>query len=158
MANPNPDRSGLRPFQPGHSGNPNGSSKRQRVTTALTRLLDRLEGSDDDLARTLYAMATGRRDLLKIRDPETGKLEYRRPEFAWFVLLLERLEGRVPTPSVVMTSDPDPGGLAAATREVLNAINAPEAPTQPEPPAGPQGGATRIRKPGKPTKRPRKAR
>lgn len=30
MANPNPDRSGLRPFEPGQSGNPGGKTSAQR--------------------------------------------------------------------------------------------------------------------------------
>lgn len=91
MSNPNPSPSTR--WKPGQSGNPAGSSKKARVTDALIRMLDRLEGADEDLARTWFAMATGRKELL--RDKQTG--EMRKPDFPWFATLLERIEGKVGT-------------------------------------------------------------
>jgi hypothetical protein len=79
----------LRPWPKGVSGNPGGSSQRQRVTAALHRLLDRLDGADDELALVLFSMAAG-----KLKDPETGKPLG--PSLGWFKVLIERLEGRLP--------------------------------------------------------------
>jgi hypothetical protein len=151
---PRPNLANLKPIKPGEVRNPRGYSQKRRVMDAMVRFMDRLEGSDEDLARTLYAMATGRRDLLKIRDPETGKVEYRRPEFAWFALLLERLEGKVPSPAPDTTDNPDPGGIAAATLHALEEANRPDADPGPAAPppkrrrAGKAKGGARKPRPG----------
>ncbi len=91
-------------FKPGQSGNPAGYSKARRVSAALDRLLDEIGGSDKDLALTLYAMATGRKELIKGR----------KPEFMWFQALMERTDGKVPTPK-----DDDPDAPAKASADVV---------------------------------------
>ena len=48
--NPEPHPENLRPFAPGQSGNPLGSSKRQRLTAKLHQLLD-VEGVEEAFAK-----------------------------------------------------------------------------------------------------------
>jgi hypothetical protein len=75
----------LTPWQPGQSGNPNGSSDRQKVTTRLRRMImeKQLEGT---LSEVWFAMAVG----------DEGLLKGRRPSYAFFRELLDRIEGKLP--------------------------------------------------------------
>lgn len=78
MANPNPEPhpENLKPFQAGQSGNPDGSSKKQRFRTALTKLLD--DGNEDE---SLMKAAI---DAAKARD------------FQFWKYLYELYEGKMP--------------------------------------------------------------
>ena len=80
-------------FKPGQTGNPGGHSQGRRVTTALIKLLEAAGGLDDDLARTIIAMATGRKAMLSDAKEDGGK---RTPDISFMRLLVERLEGKVP--------------------------------------------------------------
>lgn len=76
-------------FQPGQSGNPAGHSKGRRITSALEGLIDEIK-ADPKLARVWLAKALGDRRLLKMKDgPDLD------PDFRWFAMLVERLEGKV---------------------------------------------------------------
>jgi hypothetical protein len=56
VANPHPPLGNLKPWQPGQSGNPAGSSRRQRLTTKIHRKLDRA-GQEETFARVGLARA-----------------------------------------------------------------------------------------------------
>jgi hypothetical protein len=58
VANPNPELhpENLRPVKPGEVRNPNGSSKKQRLTTALLKLIEE-KGLDDPFVRVGMAEA-----------------------------------------------------------------------------------------------------
>ena len=105
-------------WKPGQSGNPAGHSKARRVSAALDRLLDEIGGSDKDLALTLYAMATGRKELIKGR----------KPEFMWFQALMERTDGKVPMPKDNSNSDDD----ARTIKVIIERVSRPVTATPPE--------------------------
>lgn len=78
MANPNPKTGHLSPWQPGQSGNSKGYSKARRVTDALLKQLE-----DPDIQKRLAE--------IWIAQALTGN-------FQFFRELLDRTEGKVPTP------------------------------------------------------------
>jgi hypothetical protein len=81
----NPENVSPHRWPPGVSGNPSGSSDRQRVTMKLRRLIDQKE-LDGLLATTWLAAAVGDEELLKGR----------KPSYVFFRELLDRLEGKLP--------------------------------------------------------------
>jgi len=107
------------------------------VSDALDRLLDEIGGSDKDLALTLYAMATGRKNLIGDR----------KPEFMWFQALMERVEGKVTEPVAI---DDRRDGVRAV-RELLND----DEPSHPAAPAKQSKGKGKPRSPGKASRRKR---
>jgi hypothetical protein len=68
------------PWPKGTSGNPGGSSQRQRITNAFHRVLDRA-GLEDSVATTVVAMALGQ------------QLGDRNPSIEWMRLLIDRVDG-----------------------------------------------------------------
>jgi hypothetical protein len=72
-------------WKPGQSGNPAGSSQRQRITGRLLKIIEE-KGLDDTLAVTWLGAALGDEKLLKGR----------KPNFAFFKELLDRVEGKAP--------------------------------------------------------------
>jgi hypothetical protein len=67
-----------KPWEPGQSGNPGGSSKKQRFRMALVRQLDE-QNADDDLMKTAISMA------------KSG-------DFQFWKYLYELIEGKLPEP------------------------------------------------------------
>lgn len=107
MPFPNPDTQ----FKPGQTGNPTGYSRARRISAMVEQLIDE-HGLTREFALTWIAKALGREELLL--DKKTG--EARKPEFAWFASLIDRVEGKVPDPpplsdgvaySDVRDDDPD---------------------------------------------------
>jgi hypothetical protein len=84
----------LRTCAPGEVRNPNGyngHTKRRPVAAAVQAFLDEQpELRLRELAQIFYAMATGHREALKLRD---GTLL--EPDFTWFRELLDRVDGKV---------------------------------------------------------------
>lgn len=76
MANPHPNLDNLKPFAPGSSGNPSGSSKKARLTAALHRLLD-VDGAEDAFAKV-------------------GMDEALAGVFKFWRTILDRVDGRIP--------------------------------------------------------------
>jgi hypothetical protein len=74
-------------WKKGQSGNPSGYSRRRRLSDAVARAIE-AQGLDSPIAQTLLAMALGDKD----------KLEGRTPEFQWFKLLVEMVDGETGTP------------------------------------------------------------
>lgn len=85
MANPNPPLENLRPkpWQPGQSGNPKGYSRRRRLQDALLKHIED-SGLDGEIVRTWLAMALG----------DKAKLAGKEPEFQWFKLLVDTVDGK----------------------------------------------------------------
>lgn len=77
MANsrPKPHPANLHSWKPGQSGNPAGYSRKRRIADAMVRFVDAKKNRANELAAVVFAMATGRRDLL----PTSGE-----PDLAWF--------------------------------------------------------------------------
>ena len=63
-------------FKPGQSGNPNGGSQKQRLTSALKRAMDKKEGLDDALINTALSRAL-------------------KGDFRFFKEIYDRIEGTV---------------------------------------------------------------
>lgn len=80
---------GAKPFQPGQSGNKGGSSKKQRLTSELKRLLDEKDG----LSTALMSMAVNR--ALK-------------GDFRFFKEIIERIDGKVSDKTEVKVVNPQP--------------------------------------------------
>lgn len=78
MANPNPRIENLTPWKPGQSGNPKGHSKARRVTDALLKQLNNPEIQERLAEIWVQQAANG--------------------NFQFFKELLDRTEGKVPTP------------------------------------------------------------
>ena len=76
----------LKPWKPGQSGNPAGYSTGRRITDRLIRMLEERH-LDDTVALILYGAATDDQAILKGR----------KPNFAFFKELLDRVDGPVPT-------------------------------------------------------------
>jgi hypothetical protein len=78
VANRNPPRENLRPqpWGPGESGNPAGSSKKQRLTAALFRMLDE-KGLDEPFIRAGMAAAL-------------------KGDFQFWKYIYERIDGKLP--------------------------------------------------------------
>jgi hypothetical protein len=74
-------------FKKGQSGNPSGYSRRRRLADALVRAIEE-QGQSSPIVQTLLAMALGDKD----------KLDGRTPEFPWFKLLVEMVDGETGTP------------------------------------------------------------
>ena len=81
------------PWKPGESGNPAGYSRARRISSLVEQIIDE-HGLTRDFALTWIAKALGREDMLV--NKKTG--EPRKPEIAWFLSLIERVEGKVPDP------------------------------------------------------------
>lgn len=77
----------LQPFKKGQSGNPDGYSKGRRITDRLMRFIGE-NGLDETIAKVWIGAALGDEELL----------EGRKPNAAFFSMLLERLEGKVSEP------------------------------------------------------------
>ena len=95
------------------------------MSDALDRLLDEIAGSDKDLALTLYAMATGRKELIKGR----------KPEFMWFQALMERTDGKVP-----MSKDNGNDDDARTIKVIIERVSRPTPGASPEPREDPDDG------------------
>lgn len=89
----------LKPIKPGEVRNPNGYSRKRRISDGISALIDEL-GLDREFQMTAILMALGKKHLLKrkVKDPETGKEVWVQltPDYAWFNALLDRVEGKVP--------------------------------------------------------------
>ncbi len=79
VSNPHPDTSGLKPWQPGQSGNPAGSSRKQYISRFL---LARSDADWAKLEKRLWGMAV------------QGNL-------AAIQAIYDRVEGKVPLPTTV---------------------------------------------------------
>jgi hypothetical protein len=89
VANNHPRTDQIDPYRwrKGQSGNPNGCSQKQRVTRRLLKLIE--DGNlEDRLALLWLGAAMGDERLLKGR----------KPCFAFFKELLDRIEGRLSLP------------------------------------------------------------
>lgn len=71
-------------FKPGQSGNPNGYSRGRRITDRLCKIIEE-KCLDETIALTWLGAALGDDDLL----------EGRKPNAAFFAMLIDRLEGKV---------------------------------------------------------------
>jgi hypothetical protein len=95
MPNPNGYPATLKPVRPGEVRNPkgvNGATKARPVVDALERFIaERPAERYRELAQIFYAMATGHREALRLRDGTVLK-----PDFVWFRELLDRLDGKAP--------------------------------------------------------------
>ena len=98
MANPRPTPKpeNLRPpWPPGTSGNPAGYSRVRRISDAIESQIEE-KALDREFGATAIAMALGKKSMLKhkVKDPETGEDIWveRKPDIAWFNLILERIE------------------------------------------------------------------
>ncbi len=98
MANPRPTPKpeNLRPpWPPGTSGNPAGYSRGRRISDAIESQIEE-KALDREFGATAIAMALGKKSMLKhkVKDPETGEDIWveRKPDIAWFNLILERIE------------------------------------------------------------------
>lgn len=67
---------GAKPFKPGETGNPRGSSTTQRLTSALKQLMDKKEGIDEALANVVVSRAL-------------------RGDIRYMELLFDRVDGKV---------------------------------------------------------------
>jgi hypothetical protein len=105
-------------FKPGQSGNKSGSSKKQRLTSALRKLLDSKEGLDD----ALMSMAVGR--ALK-------------GDFRFFKEILERIDGKVTEKTEVKVVNPPP---QRTPQEILQALREAHGHVLPDQPKATDGG------------------
>lgn len=78
MANPNPKTDHLPKIKPGEVRNPNGSSKKQRLTNALVKMLDE-KGLDEAFVKAGMAAAL-------------------KGDFNFWKYIFERVDGKLPTP------------------------------------------------------------
>lgn len=76
MANPNPNMSGLRPAKPGEVRNPNGSSRKQRLTNALLKMFEE-KALDDPFIKA-------------------GIQEALKGDFNFWRHIFERIDGKIP--------------------------------------------------------------
>lgn len=107
------------------SGNPGGFSGGRRIAKAILSVIDE-KGLDREIALTLVAKALGKVEILGNR----------KPEYAWFREMLDRIDGPV--------SASEPADMASAetldpdiARRIYEATNTGDDPTfdEPGPPA-----------------------
>jgi len=111
----------LKPIKPGEVRNPNGYSKKRRISDAISAVIEEF-GLEREFAITAVAMALGKKHMLKrkVVDPQTKKevwVEFK-PDYAWFAGLREWIEGKVP-------DDPTSGQdhpLIAKTQALLESM------------------------------------
>ncbi len=73
-------------WKEGQSGNPNGYSRGRRISDRLIKIIED-RGLDETIAITLLGAALGDSRLLKDR----------KPNYQFFAMLLDRIEGKVRT-------------------------------------------------------------
>lgn len=111
--NPNPNQSGIEAYKwkKGQTGNPEGHSRRRRVSDALAKLLEQ-DGAVTSLANVMFAKAAGLTPLLKIEiiDPQTKQKIWitREPDLGWLKELLDRTEGKVETHVLIEPTSDEP--------------------------------------------------
>ena len=103
MPFPNPDTQ----FQPGQSGNPDGYSRGRRITDRLIKIIED-KNLGDTIAVAWLGAALGDEKLLKGR----------RPNAAFFSMLLERIEGKVPQDK----DEPEVDAATGVIQQIKDAI------------------------------------
>lgn len=107
----------LTPWKPGQSGNPAGSSKKQRLTARLMEYIDR-KGISDELIEAWLGAAIG--------DPKM--LKGRKPDFAFLKDLIDRVDGKASE----STPDDDAAAHDAPKQIVIPDVDDRHAPDRPE--------------------------
>jgi hypothetical protein len=88
----------LKMWKPGQSGNPRGGSRKTRLLSALRDFIEEND-LEEELVKVLFAAAIDERDLLQgeytsLKDGQRKKYR-RRPNPAFFQMILDRIEGKV---------------------------------------------------------------